>query len=353
MKKIGLLTVYFADYGSFFHTAALYDMIGKFNYGCELVSENLRYRKNLKIPGLNIVLSLPDIILRPFQDLLPDVARTYAILKNDLRNYNISKRFFNRFDDYDMVVVGSDELWSFTNKNIMYFPEYFGININKPHISYATSGIALDVDKIHKKLKQIKTGLQSFSSIAVRDEITKKWIKEYVGLDVPVVLDPTLMNPFFAVQEEQRSVSNYIAVYGENFTDEQIKEMKNYANKQKLKLIALAWKHKWCDEFFNAKKAYDIQVAFANSKYCFVSTFHGCCFSVIQRKNFTAFTSDFRSSKIECLLETLKLKNRIFKGKIDDSSINYTDVDKILVPLREFSEKYLKSAIKKALEEGK
>ena len=280
---------------------------------------------------------------------------TFCILRNELKKYmsdiflDISKISSN----YDCVVVGSDEVWSFFTKySVRFVKEYFGIGIKCPHISYSSSG--LNRDNITKRRKDIMMkGLNTFKSIAVRDKYTKEWVDEYTGRDVPVVMDPALLNPFY-IDEIKNSGKNYevkdkfIAVYGEHFSDEQINAIINFAKKENYKLKALAWRHKWCDEFAVVHSAIELQEEFYKSSYCCASTFHGTIFCIAHNKQFVSFINELRGTKIIDLLSRFNLSDRIYNGNdnIFYTKIDYEITNKVVDEFRQFSLNYLKNALK-------
>src|SRR5574344_142736 len=168
LKNIGLLTVYFADYGSYYQATALYKVIEKLGYKCELINENIRYKKSPKIIIIKHFLKIcPKSIAKKLLSFIPSAANTYRVLQNDLKNFSVSKKYFNRFQDYGCVVIGSDELWAFTNPKVKYFKENFGIGIEKPHITYAVSAASLKQNINKKRRTIIKNGIKSFSAISV------------------------------------------------------------------------------------------------------------------------------------------------------------------------------------------
>lgn len=344
--KIGLITVNFADYGSYYHAAALYKKFEELGYECEFVNECLRYKKSKK-------LMMSDFVCRTFPGFVKFAVsnrvtafRTYNILKNDLKLFETSPRFesFSEISDrYDAVVIGSDELWSCTNPNMLFIPEYYGEGISSPHISYATSGITLK-NPTDEQVQLIKRGLSTFSSLGVRDEITKTWVKELTGLDSCVVLDPTLLNPYFRIESPKKQ--DYIAVYGEHFAEEHKKAISTYANENDLQLLAIAWKHDWCDTFLDAKCAEDVQTAFANARYAMSSTFHGTIFSIVQHTDFTSFTSELRGEKVKALLSQLGLSDRLYIDDINKEPVDFEKVEETLSGLRTKSEEYLDRSLK-------
>ena len=353
--KIAISTICSIDYGAYFHSIALYKLLEKMNYKVELLNDIMLVKYNngflLALIGDKVLPNFVKKIVRK------KVMRydAFCILKDDLKKY-ISKPFFDISKiekNYDCILVGSDELWS-SSKEIQnkIVKEYFCVGVNIPHISYSTSGI--HIDKFTNKKIDVVNNLNTFKAIAVRDQYTKEWVDEYTGRDVPVVMDPALLNPFY-VEEIKNSGKNYevkdkfIAVYGEHFSDDQIKSIINFANKEHYKLKALAWRHKWCDEFAIVNSAIELQEEFYKSSYCCVSTLHGTIFCIAHNKQFVSFNDNkLRGVKVIDILSRLKLEDRIYNGNDDIfyMKIDYEKTNKIVDEFRQFSLNYLKSALK-------
>lgn len=347
--KIGLLTVYFADYGSFYHSMSLYQYLKSMGHDVELVHESHRYETSKKLMLSNFgVEKFPNVINHLIRDRVT-AYDTYCVLRPELQKVKLGppcKSVKERYSRYDCVVVGSDELWSSTNNTIGYVKDYFGQGISCPHISYATSGITLELKKLSPQQKaEMRQGLRTFRALSTRDDITKKWVETLAAVPCPKVLDPTLLNPFFVEHTPQQ---NFILVYGEHFSSEQQKAICQFANNQHMPLLSVAWKHAWCDKHLTVSQASDVQKAFASAAFCMSSTFHGTVFSILAHRPFMSFTSELRGAKIHALLQDLNLMDRLYSEDrgIIRTPINYDAVDNYLLNQRKQSETYLQQAIK-------
>lgn len=346
--KIGILTVYFADYGSFLHATSLYKQLESMGYEVELIHESHRYFRSLKLFGSSIASQVFPVRINDLLRKKVTAYNTYCSLKEELDTVRIappalSRR--NRYKKYDAVVIGSDELWSVTNKNIRYMPDYFGAGIPCPHFSYATSAISLNPSQIPERInKKIKEGLSSFYSLSSRDYTTVRWVEKLTGKHCEKVIDPTLLNPWFI---EHADEGNYIAVYGEHFSNSQIDAIYGFARENDKELVSIAWKHPWCDRHFEGSKSSEVQKAFAGAWHCMSSTFHGTIFSVLAHRQFTSFLTELRGRKIVELLEDLNLKDRLFSNQtgINPSTIDYGAVEEKLSIYRISSLEYLRNSL--------
>ena len=91
-----------------------------------------------------------------------------------------------------MLLSGSDQIW---NPKIFpdgrFDPVFFGAFSHKRKIAYAPSfGIPRIPDGMEEELR---TYLESFSHLSVRERQGQGIVRDITGKDVPVVLDPTLL----------------------------------------------------------------------------------------------------------------------------------------------------------------
>ncbi len=345
--KLGILTLYNADYGSYYQAVCLYNQLEKMGHECEIINIlNRERRVAFNFFGSAVARFFPYIARRIANKIAP--YNTFLMLRRDLKKYRISKNYFSMkraSKKYDCVVLGADELWSATNPYVKYIRTYYGYHITSPHISYATSGISIGTPN-KKIMNNIRKDLNTFSSIGVRDEYTKEWVSKLTNKACNMVIDPTLLNPFFVEKKTINKEEKYILVYGETFSEESVKAIKDFAALVKCRIISVSWKHDWC-EFVNAKSAEELQDLFAGATWCMTSTFHGTIFSILNQKNFMAFFTKHRGDKVYELLKSLKLENRLYKsGAIENKDIDYDAVNNILNDMRKDSLNYLKNALK-------
>ena len=246
--------------------------------------------------------------------------------------------------DFDVVILGSDEIWNFQNPIVGLEPAYFGKGIKaKRIVSYAPSfgQVSLNDDIP----EQIIDCLKSLSDISVRDENSTEILRK-IGLDAERVLDPTFLHRIY-LPDILCSVSDYILIYlnGEPKLDE-IEELKLYAKHNSKKLVALSYGKKWCDHSFVNVDIFEWLNLFKNANSIVTNTFHGTIYSILEKKSFCVIDSKAKSNKIDSLLESLDLLNHknneyediqtILRRKID-----YSSVGQLIDEQRERSLRYL------------
>lgn len=347
--KIGLITVYYANYGSYFQGIALQRYLESLGHECEFVNATVRGKYIWKfLLGKFGYKVLPKTILKKVAKKVAPF-RIYSSLapnieKLPISTWKTSPKHLSK--KYDAILIGSDELWSWTNPDIKFIPAYFGEDITIPVFSYATSGASLRnpdeqiVDRVSRSIKK-------FVALSGRDTKTCEFVRQNTNKECVQCIDPTLLNPFF-VDLSKAQEKGYILVYGIDFSDKQIQEVQKFAKDNNYIIKGVSWKHDWFDEFVEEiESAEEFLTIFANASYCMVSTFHGVIFSVLHRKNFTAFLSEARYEKVTDLLATLKLEHRIYNEKSLQSpeDIDYDAVEDNLKQLRIKSKEYLVEAL--------
>lgn len=224
---------------------------------------------------------------------------------------------------------------------------FFGYGINCPHIAYAPSATLFDLND-DKLVSEVKAGLKTFSDIAVRDKYSQTVVEKLIDKEVPVVLDPTLLNPFFISPKKSKN-KGYILIYGEDYSVEQIKLIKSKAKEYNWRISCLGWPHSWADEFINPESVIAFQNTFKYAEYCFPSTFHGTIFSILHEKQFMTMTNALRNQKVRMLLEQLDLIENLYIDGINATMphINYENVNKKISNYRKESLNYLVNALSK------
>lgn len=348
--KIGLLTVYYSNYGSYFQAISLKKQLEAMGHQCEIINASIRgkYSFNFLLGKYGNEV-LPDFITDRIAQRVSDF-RTYRAMKSELDNLNISGLVFNprRLDKkYDCIVVGSDELWSALNPAMHFIPAYFGLGIKAPHFSYGTSAVTMETPPPRMQLKMVQ-GLRTFTDISVRDKESQNWVKKWTGKTVPIVLDPTLLNPYFASEGKG---GGGIMVYGQKYSPEFVQLIQNYAREHDLKIHALCWEHDWCDDFLAVGSAQELQDAFAAADFCAVSTFHGTVFSMLNRRPFVSFSAPGKTRKIRSLLDSLGMGDCLWQDNCRDELTfkgDYSVFNEKLKQNQIISSAYLQQALENA-----
>ncbi len=387
-KKIGVVSCYFQpNYGSQIQALATQMALDKMGYENETINmEGINPQiKKRKVKYFAKAAVTSDILLFKFGMAANRVRKKvvrddYAILSHE-RQIEFKEFYEEHFrlsekcdsfealskyvgENYDAVLVGSDQLW--LPANIM--ADYYTLNwvpedVNT--IAYATSfgqsELPADIEK------KAEVFLHKIRHISVREESGQKLIKKIADRDVPVVCDPTLLftgEEWMSIQQEEPIVQEpYIFCYflGNNSPH------REFASRLRevtgLKIVALAN----LDEYVKADNGYadatpyninpaDFLNLIRNASYVCTDSFHCSVFSILYKKEFFTFrryarkTKSSTNSRLDTLFHLCGIKDRLMTGgeNIDKCLKIETDFDQVhekIAAIRDESYQYLKDSI--------
>jgi polysaccharide pyruvyl transferase WcaK-like protein len=251
-------------------------------------------------------------------------------------------------EKFDVIIIGSDRVWDYKNSFFGLDPIYFGSFLNsKKLFAYACSfGCVKPNDHVPRG---VIFGLKKFSKISVRDENSLKILKRITYKPVRLVLDPIFLYPYLE-EEKICKYNNFILIYSYQMSLDQIKQIKIFASKKNLNIIAIAYSQPWCDKNIIAISPFEWLGYFRNANYIITSTFHGTIFSIKYEKQFITLPNISINNKIEYILKISGLKNRILQNQSDtekllDSPINYKIINRKISKHIMESKKYLEESI--------
>ena len=275
------------------------------------------------------------------KDLLNSI---FAFRKNLVRNYrfrgfrenylNLSEKNYNEENlpngkEYDLVVAGSDQVWSFlcNNNDTHYFLDM--IDISVPCISYAASMAQVDLTEEEKE--KYSTLLKRFEYISVREKEAADLLQPLVNKEIYVSPDPS----FLLTKEEWCKLAEtpkeeaYIFVFTVAKPDAVMEKAQELSKRTGYKLVCLnmgsiKYEHRFGSVFPVSPAKWLGYIK--NAKYIITDSFHGTAFSIVFEKNFTSLikADAGKNSRISNLLETLDLTQC---GINPQETIEYKDID--------------------------
>ncbi|MDQ3846566.1 MAG: polysaccharide pyruvyl transferase family protein, partial [Bacteroidota bacterium] len=208
-------------------------------------------------------------------------------------------------ENYDVVVVGSDEVWNLFHPWYGKCPLFYGDGVRTQRlISFAASfgnypaswGLGPDW----------AARLRNFEAISVRDENSQLLIKNALDIEPEMVLDPCLQ---FLTEPESHAPhplqQAYIAVYGHNFSELFVREVRRWAAHKRLTLISIGYRNDWADEQWITAGPHDFAHFIAQSEAVVTNFFHGSVFALRHKKPFVCETSSYRNNKLQGLLRKI------------------------------------------------
>lgn len=347
--KIYLLSVHNIgnNYGTTLQACALYDYIKKINSDTEIINYRPKYSYNKGKIG-----QLAKKVLY-FKDVCVQEKRYKAYYKLHSKMTKRIEKYANlkQFDDGDLYIIGSDQVWNPSYDCGKDHAYYFGF-VKGNKIAYSASvGQTLDKDQLTNLCSLIK----DFSYIGVRESCTYKQLSERQIRNIKHVVDPVFLHPVqYYIDEEFKSpFDNYILIYAVTY-DEKIEQTIRMARKLLGKKVILlgGYRLKYsCDLYYRNAGPKEFVNLIMNCDLFIANSFHGCAFSILFERQFIVFKSKVAPERIESLLKKLELENRMISESADlQEQIEHPiEYDSVTAKLKEWigeSKEFLDRAIR-------
>ena len=356
--KIGILSMqHVRNYGSFLQAYALKKTLEAFGHQCEFID----IEPGITLPGLE----------RSWRYLIGMGIKRYfnwGTVKTLLPRRIFTKIYQSRFDNeflpelgahkhtfekYDLVVIGSDEVFNFNQHTSYGFtPQLYGdVKRVDKVISYAGSFGTTTLQVIDKYgvREQIAAALSKIAAISVRDTNSLLVVKDLLGKEPFMNIDPVLMFDYhkYAVEPEEK---DYIVVYSYPNRikgKDEINAIKRFAKEKGKKLISICFYFPWCDETV-IPHPFEVLGYMKNASYIITDTFHGCVMSIKFNKQFVALVRDSNRQKMSSLLDQFGLGERMCEAFDDlqeriERPIIYSPVNNQIAEETKKSIEYLRS----------
>ena len=345
--KIGILTLPIAEnYGGILQAIALYRYLHNQGYDVVLI-----YKESYQILWKKFAKEL--LLKIPFHNF-KDIKTNYQLQMEykerkkfhrpfiEKEIFNISEDLYTKQDlenfaekeNFDAVIVGSDQVWRKAYINDKYYKSYFldFIDGNKTKkIAYAAS-FGKDYWEGKDDLEDISKLLQDFTAVSTREKSGIDICKNSFGFDnAKHVLDPTMLmtkefykNEIISKYDISEAPKGGLLTYVLDEEDEK-KEMINFV-KENLKINKIHH----LKGFNTSKITFSVPewlASFANADFVVTDSFHGIVFSIIFEKDFIVIGNTGRGlDRFISLLSLLGLEDRLV---INKSQINKENLEKI------------------------
>lgn len=257
-------------------------------------------------------------------------------------------------DRNGVYLVGSDQVWNIIDRDInsFYLLDFLN-NTGIKKYSYAASIGIGELD--HTQLEYYERVLSSFSTISVREnEAYELLSKTKLRTKLRVDIDPTLLHDMtFWHKHSAKPMVNkpYVFIYMLRPDKRLFSLAKKVANDHDLEIVYTG------NYAFHSKGVNTITDAgieeflslIEHAEYVITNSFHGTCFSLLFHKKFVSVKVQSTGGRAAGLLENVNLSTHLISdgSNIDMiyDEIDYGEIDKRLMILREKSLEYLKSLI--------
>ncbi len=375
-ERIAIITLngYF-NYGNRLQNYALQRVLDTFGFNVETLIFNSRRENNenelrlyKRVSNLR-KMSVYDILSKGSMKLWSYINKKELIESNTIRT-DIFKRFTNDYireteyslshnnipvslsEKYDYFITGSDQVWNpaYNKSSSIYFLTFAS---KEKRIAYAPSfGVSEIRDEFIDRYKEWISGIDKLS---VREYDGAKIIKNLIGVEVPVLIDPTMLlteSQWNEIAKEPKYKPNerYLLTYFLGKTPKEYnKKIKRITKSNNLKVVKLGdIKEK---ETYRTGPSEFLSYIKDCSLVC-TDSFHGAVFSIIYKKPFIVYKrvgTQSMYSRINTLLDKFNLHCRKVECIDYDKNvfdIDYSHITPILETEREKAIYYLKSALK-------
>ena len=362
--KAGLVTFYHIHhYGALLQAAATERAVESLGGACEIIDYYVNQNNDLFRKPTGVGSAAADVHTALHYKALRDRYQRFERFSKD--HLRISGHRFESLEElrsaelpYDLILSGSDQIW---NPKIFpdgrFDPVFFGAFSTRRKIAYAPS---FGVPHIPEGMEEeLRSYLESFSHISVRERQGREIVKEITGKDVPVVLDPTLLltaEQWSAMAVPPDRSGGYILCYCISKPGALAPYIQRLAEETGLPVVQLCG----IRQKVHPKAACVLDAGpseflglFQNASYVCTNSFHGTVFSVqFQKPFFTAVAPSElaapESSRTFSILSRLGLTERIIGTGATaglDATIDWADVDRRLRAARQSSLDYLRAAL--------
>ena len=378
-KNVALVTCFLDNYGACLQAYALQSSIINLGYACKILAyiEPSGYRiphRLLSFFKLMIARILSAVSSR-FDYIKDSQERKYIFdrfRKKHLRFYCERRnkvKYFQSISDlastvrqFDSFVCGSDQIWN---------PTFYGMNnpvyhlrfaSNKNRIAYSPSiGLSSLPEEYQETFNRY---VHDFSSLSVREDAGAKIVHDVCGLDIPVVMDPTLLvgsdfwKQLAQTKKFKKPFDRYILCYIFSNTPEISSYIQSVRDRVQLPVVFfnVSTLQYQTDLSYCARRAdpVDFLNYIRNAEFILTDSFHGTAFSILFEKEFYVIErhrtdeSIVMISRISSVLNRAGLQDRLvdLRQAIPfPQTIDYETVNRCLDSWRNESARFLKNAL--------
>lgn len=355
--KVAIITISDGqNYGNRLQNFALQYFIKTLGIDCvETVRNPVRIRQDDYMAINSIIYNIKEMLRvflgkNKFTYVMADIKRKKNFKKFTIEYINLSKYVIARdyipnklANEYDFFVVGSDQVW---NPEFGIVTDIDFLTFAKPEkrISYAASfGISKLPDECKKNYKNM---LSEMHSISVRENSGCKIIKDLLGYEVEVVLDPTLLISAdtwrkFAIKPKKFNKKKYVLGYYLNGGND--KEREIVSSKAKEIGAEQVFLMDKSNPYMYSLNPFEFLWLIDNAEVVCTNSFHGTVFSILMGKTvICGVTKGFNenmSSRFDTLFEFCGVEKNN-KNEIECKNI---DLDNILANARNNAKNFLLS----------
>jgi hypothetical protein len=219
-------------------------------------------------------------------------------------------------EEYATVVIGSDEVWNLKHPWYGGEPLFYGEGLRAGQIAaYAASFGNFGASERLTRPWQDK--LRRLNSISVRDYNSYRLVRDVLGIEAGIVLDPCLQFPDVIADslKTRRDTEPFMVVYGHSFPAWFQQNVRRWAQEKGQRLVSIGYRNDWADEQRIEAGPQEFANMFVDASAVATNFFHGCVFSLVNGKPFVCCLSDYRSNKVADLARLVGAEAHVMTEK--------------------------------------
>lgn len=349
MSKVGILTFHYSNnYGAVLQAYALSEAIKAIGHSVQVID----YR--------------PSAARRLFSGhwprnprrLFPLAALRWRFYRFRQRRLPLSRQVYWTSDDLsrctpevDCLVCGSDQVWNIASHrgfDPAFFLEFLGES-GPRRVSYAaTFGHA---DGFGDYRERICGLLSRFDHLSVRDITSQNIVRDLTGRIAEHVLDPSFLADYGPLTPPRILKHQYVLVYCVNQTEMFRRGVRALRQELLIPFISINVPFDSVEVMRSVGPLQWLSLI-RHADFVFTNSFHGTCFSLINRKEFVTLPVEKGLSRLEDILQTAGLLSRLVQSERElkdclASPIDYDAVSVCLQKARHRSEAFLQEALRR------
>lgn len=360
--KIGIVTIIdYTNYGNRLQNYAVHHLLQS-KFGCRAVTL-ASYDKKACYNG-NYIVWIKDQIVRRMCFFPRAIEKRYGPNMTRWANFQNwskkipTKKYYKRKclpknlnDKFDYFFVGSDQVWNYHFSSPRFNDFFLRSADSKKKVSISAS---FGISEVPEEWKKIYfDGLKDFSYISVREDAGQNIVKELLGRDVPVLIDPVMMlskEDWLKVSKKPRVDCSkpYILKYylGDEREEDKIDV---WARKNGYEVYELL--NDKIPELYSAGPGEFISLI-SNAAMICSDSFHCIAFSIIFSKPFIVYErqgkDDYMLSRLDTILKKFGLQNRWKHALTEDQYLtcDYEPVQRLLQMEQKKFQDYIYSVLK-------
>lgn len=359
--KVGLITLNgYYNYGNRLQNYALHNFIEGLSDGIKVDTIWVEEKSEKMISNAEIIKAFRRYIFNRhgFRDYVKSKKYTHDYIREyNMRKFSKKYTHENRVDsieeissEYDYFIAGSDQIWN--PHWINGYVEFLQFADKNKRISYSASFGVRNIPA--EKRKDFSSFIKGMEHISVREQAGVDIVRDLCGLDVPVLLDPTLL----ITKEEWCEIAekpwwlekdNYMLVFFlGGMSEQESMECKKIAESNDLKIINILDKNN-LDCYTSSPEEFLYLIK--NASIVFTDSFHATVFSIIMNTPFVNFNRKGMdmNSRIDTLLKLVDMnERRAIDGepiRLELFNVDFSSVEECLKIAREKSKKFLLEAL--------